>query len=344
MQLGLFGKLPSRGDFVTRHVAPEILRDWERWLEGMIQGARDALGSDWEPTYRATPVWRFWIGAGAFGGEALAGGLVPSQDSVGRRFPLCLILSRADAAHPAPPLAGEGNEDWYRAIDGALARLTQPGAEVDIERELTSVGAPTGSKQAQAEDGRGAFFAYGESGLQTLLSDVVTHDHQLASFGRSYWWTAGNETTGPAIIAQEGMPDVGTFVAMLRGFGPPDAETDEEALAEEMRAESAALTAAGWGALEEGDLSDVPPVDEIETPVEVPQEDGPSPFETEDGWSLPRKRHTEEPPGALGDTEGSSDETTLDEPLVLGSGASEAALEGLADAVAEDVPDEPTAG
>ena len=78
------------------------------------------------------------------------------------------------------------------------------------------------------DDHRGAFFAYGESGLQALLSDVVEHDHRLAGDGRSYWWTAGNAQSGPAIIAQAGMPDATGFAAMLRGFGPQDDNGEPE--------------------------------------------------------------------------------------------------------------------
>ena len=220
MQIGLFGKLPAKGDFMSKAVPASVLQPWESWLNRVAPGARHHLGEAWDGVYAAAPVWRFWVGELVWG-QAIAGAIVPSIDKVGRQFPLCLILSEGGAAHPAPPVVGRGNERWYAQLDDALLRARSEAFQGDVDALLAGLSLPDGATQPLVEDRRQAFFAYGEEGLAHLLSDVGAHDHQLAAASRSYWWTAGNDRVGPALLAMNDMPDAAGFAAMLVGFGPP---------------------------------------------------------------------------------------------------------------------------
>lgn len=219
-RVGFFGKLPAKGDFLTRAVAPDVLAVWEKWLETSMAGAKQQLGPRWGGTYERAPVWRFWIG-GRLTGHAMTGVWAPSVDRVGRQFPLSFVYAGAPAAMPAPPLAGEGNGDWYAALDRAAMEARHPRFDGDLDGLLERLPLPNGPRQAVADDTRAAFFAYGEAGLDRLIEDVRNHDHQLIANARSYWWTAGNDFTGPAMVALNGMPDARGFAALLHGFGPP---------------------------------------------------------------------------------------------------------------------------
>lgn len=219
MGLGLFGKLPARGDFVTRAMPPEVLSFWEGWLEKVMGGAKHHLAGEWGQVYEASPVWRFWVGPGVFG-HAIAGALAASVDKVGRQFPLTLVLSGEGAAHPVPPLS-DPMEAWYGTLERALHAAKSGHFDGDVDGFLAALPAPSAAPCARGEDRRNAFFAYGEHGLGQMLADVRDHDHQLAAFQRSYWWTAGNAHVGPGMVAMDGMPDAMGFAAMLRGFGPP---------------------------------------------------------------------------------------------------------------------------
>ena len=292
MQIGLFGKYPAKGDFVTRRVPAEVLQYWETWLEKVVGGAKHHLAGNWQHTYGSAPVWRFWIGDMVFG-HALAGALMPSVDRVGRQFPLTLVLSGAGAAHPAPPLAGRGNEAWYTALDAALLSAKSEGFNGDPDALLAGLSMPAGATQAQADDRRNAFFAYGETGLPQLLRDVGDHDHQLAAAGRSYWWTAGNAHVGPAIIALNGMPDAAGFAAMLTGFGPPTADVPANPVSPPAPSAVAAASSAwgvepspevNWGA----PTSAMPQSDPWAQAAEPDTSEAvASPFETERGWAVP---------------------------------------------------------
>lgn len=292
MRIGLFGKLPAKGDFVTRAIPAEVLQHWETWLERVVSGAKHHLAHAWEPTYEAAPVWRFWVGETVFG-HPVAGAFTPSRDRVGRRFPLLLLLTGDRAGMPAPPLADSGsNAGWYDRLEAALLEAKGEGFGGDVDALIQGLPLPDGATQAVAEDRRYAFFAYGEAGLGPLLQDVRDHDHQLASAGRSYWWTGGNAHVGPAIIAEAGLPDASSFAAMLTGFGPPPTTAPElEAAPPPLPADDM------WGSQPDSAMSWEAPAEpepELEPSEDITLEDSESPFGAGD-WDVPTTPPTDLP-------------------------------------------------
>ena len=175
MQIGLFGKLPAKGDFVARTVPGEVLQHWETWLEKTVGGARHLLGPNWQHTYDIAPVWRFWIGEMVFG-HPVTGALIPSTDRVGRRFPLTLLLTDGHGAWPARPLADDrSNSAWYDQLEAALLQAVGQGFNGDVDGLLASLSLPEGAQQARPEDRRYSFVAYGESGLEAFELLYVFH-------------------------------------------------------------------------------------------------------------------------------------------------------------------------
>ena len=90
-RLGLFGKLPAVGDFVSRGFTNE-LRDA---LDGLLQAAlmsSYAEGADRESLERSAPPVVINVRPGAFAKNGFMGCIVPSHDRVGRFFPLCVGL------------------------------------------------------------------------------------------------------------------------------------------------------------------------------------------------------------------------------------------------------------
>jgi type VI secretion system protein ImpM len=81
----IFGKLPSHGDFVARGMAPAERDTLDLWLSASMANARSAYGDGFETLYDQAPPWRF---AQPREGGWIVGALVPSVDSVGRRFPV----------------------------------------------------------------------------------------------------------------------------------------------------------------------------------------------------------------------------------------------------------------
>jgi type VI secretion system protein ImpM len=139
--LGLYGKLPAHGDFVRRALPKSFVDPWDAWLQAGMAAARAALGEAWEDAWRDGPAWRFALPAGACGPEAVAGVMVPSADSVGRRFPLTLAAVFADGDGPARVA-----EEWFEALE-RLARTGRAGG-ADAAGLAAALPPPAGSAAA----------------------------------------------------------------------------------------------------------------------------------------------------------------------------------------------------
>jgi type VI secretion system protein ImpM len=116
---GLYGKIPAHGDFVRRGLPSSFIAPWDAWLQQGMAAAREALGPRWTAAWDGAPPWRFALPAGACGPEPVAGVILPSEDMVGRRFPLTLAaLLPAGAPMPEP--------GWFAALEAA-ARAGRAG-------------------------------------------------------------------------------------------------------------------------------------------------------------------------------------------------------------------------
>ncbi|MCP6167349.1 type VI secretion system-associated protein TagF, partial [Klebsiella pneumoniae] len=83
-----YGKLPSRGDFVGRGLPPGFLRAWDdAWQQALAEVAWRHGSAEAKQRLRGMGVQRFMA---RLAGEPLvwAGVVMPSEDRVGRSFPL----------------------------------------------------------------------------------------------------------------------------------------------------------------------------------------------------------------------------------------------------------------
>jgi type VI secretion system protein ImpM len=95
---GYFGKFPALGDFVRGGVNRQFVEPWDRFLQEGFLASRAALGARWEETYQTAPIWRFALGEKVIKGGPYFGVMMPSQDAVGRVFPLSLLARGTPAA------------------------------------------------------------------------------------------------------------------------------------------------------------------------------------------------------------------------------------------------------
>ncbi|MBC7662558.1 MAG: type VI secretion system-associated protein TagF [Caulobacter sp.] len=128
---GLYGKLPSEGDFVTRRLPWEFTSVWDDWLQQGMHASRIALGAGWLESYLSAPIWRFHVAPGVCGPMGWRGLFFASVDRVGRYFPLTLAF--ADAGGPSLASLSADADAWIAVEDAALAGLspTLPVAEFD---------------------------------------------------------------------------------------------------------------------------------------------------------------------------------------------------------------------
>ena len=76
LALGLYGKLPSHGDFLCRRMPDAFLETWDAWLQECVADSRATLGGRWLDLYLTSPVWRFAFAAGVCGPAAVLGLMV----------------------------------------------------------------------------------------------------------------------------------------------------------------------------------------------------------------------------------------------------------------------------
>ena len=87
---GFYGKMPCKGDFVSRGLPRRLVDSFDRWFQQGMHLARMSLAETWDTRYAVAPIWRFFIASGTFDTNAWVGVFIPSVDKVGRQFP-CLI-------------------------------------------------------------------------------------------------------------------------------------------------------------------------------------------------------------------------------------------------------------
>ena len=100
---GLYGKLPSVGDFIGRGFSPEL----RHALDGLLQSALATSISDGmhpHTLFENAPSFVLSVRPGVLCASGFVGGIVPSQDRVGRLFPFCLGLE-TDAQMQRLPLS-----------------------------------------------------------------------------------------------------------------------------------------------------------------------------------------------------------------------------------------------
>jgi type VI secretion system protein ImpM len=120
---GLFGKLPAHGDFVRRALPGRFIDPWDAWLSAGMLAAVEVLGDGWLAGWETARPFRFHLESGACGPDAVAGVVLPSEDMVGRRFPLTLAAILPAGSAPDP--------EWLDATEAAGRRALGGGVNAD---------------------------------------------------------------------------------------------------------------------------------------------------------------------------------------------------------------------
>jgi type VI secretion system protein ImpM len=214
-RLGFFGKLPSRGDFVTRRLPHAFTDLWDGWLQDAIAMSRQQLGEAWLDSYLTAPLWRFLVSSGVCGDSAMLGVLMSSVDRVGRYFPLTLAVPVSPGAAPAKTMLGAGA--WFDAVEMLALSALEEDADLDrIDEAAEAVEAP--------EEQHAAAVAYHtdraaavELGSSDIAADAIDALLVLLAGRYTLWWTTGSEQFKPSLVIAEGLPPVDRFAALLDG-------------------------------------------------------------------------------------------------------------------------------
>ncbi len=220
--MGFFGKLPSHGDFVSRHLPRSFTDPWDNWLQSVIANSREQLTEGWLDIYLTSPIWRFALSPGLCGDTPWSGVVMPSVDRVGRYFPLTLAMQLARDSSPMQ-LFTDAN-DWFSGAEElALSSLGDDFNIDDFDSSIQHLKPPHISAGPEALRP----FSTSRSAWQFNLTSVNGSRENMACISQalltnqfqtySLWWTQGSEHVSPSLLITEGLPPISSFSGLLDG-------------------------------------------------------------------------------------------------------------------------------
>jgi type VI secretion system protein ImpM len=209
---------------VTRRLPAAFIELWDAWINTMMAGSRDLLGSRWRDAFLSAPAWRFVLAPGVIGSQGWAGLIVPSVDAVGRYFPLT-VASGLQTRNIDPVATLVRAHNWYAEVEPVVGVALSPDAEIgtfdaqlanrrfpaDLVATLEETDEtipPRSRSQRALWIPLGPEFQ-GEAGLQGLAKPLASP--------YSAWLAEESDIFGRSLMLCEKLPGVEQFCAMLNG-------------------------------------------------------------------------------------------------------------------------------
>ncbi|HJR30002.1 MAG TPA: type VI secretion system-associated protein TagF [Pseudomonas sp.] len=207
---GFYGKLASRGDFVSRGLPQSFIGPWDSWLAAGLL-ASQSLGERWLNAYLVSPLWRFMVAPGVCGPQAVVGVVMPSVDRVGRYFPLTVAVLLDHDADPASVVGG--SDAWFEQVEQLLLSTLSVEASFEaFSAELEVLGSPACLPRTPSSRiaGLQRFDATDPQARMTALAEQACE-------GASVWWGQGSERIAPGLLRCQGLPAAADFAQFLLG-------------------------------------------------------------------------------------------------------------------------------
>lgn len=224
---GYYGKTSARGDFISHRLPRTFVNVWDDWAQQLVVSCQHSNPERFDEIWYQLPCYRFALSAGLAGENAWLGIMLPSSDSVGRKFPLCFARAVSDNAVPASALTG--NSDYFTAIETLIRQLHQSDYDYSrLDSQLDAI-----DQQHQPAEERtdstdqttlqstpdalalrlGARLAPGSAHLDTFNHRLLT-----ATCGAySLWITSDISPSTHETLLFEGLPDQTACSALFDG-------------------------------------------------------------------------------------------------------------------------------
>lgn len=134
--VGLYGKMPSRGDFLRHGWDDATVEALDLWLADGLAAWRPADDAEFAGLFAAAPLYEFYLPAGRIGAQAMFGVISPSVDRAGRYF--FLVAGVAGPAATLWHLAVNRADFGYAAADAVYTAL---GPESDPDALAAAIAA-----------------------------------------------------------------------------------------------------------------------------------------------------------------------------------------------------------
>lgn len=241
---GYFGKRPLERDFVFEGLTAGMTDAWANLMSDWLISAQSAFPNDWQQFYFDAPAWRYAIAPGLLGPSGWCGLLCASADTVGRAFPLAVMLpteaSNRDIFFDAETeRALDALEiDMMAFIDGQVSRsefhtTISEHAKILGNRQGFNTGTPDELLSAQNE---ALCLRYARTGDEAIIAEsALSFRSQAASKGTlplSFWWQDGSDARAPELCVWKGLPrgsgTGGFFAGSWETFGWQNEQIDPD--------------------------------------------------------------------------------------------------------------------
>jgi type VI secretion system protein ImpM len=220
--MGLYGKLPSHGDFVARDLPPSFINVWDEWLQRGMLCSQEELGDKWLEIYLTSPIWRFSLSPGVIDNNNWAGIMIPSVDRVGRYFPFTLLAQLPDELNGMDVISSETG--WYRELENLALEGLDGHLDVDeIYAELSSIkmlnaASYKTNSQSQAASSHLSIEMDFDEQLPSSVYPALL-DYLLRRDGQSYsiWHSLGSDMVNPCMLLSKGLPPARGLTALIDG-------------------------------------------------------------------------------------------------------------------------------
>ncbi|CAN1523328.1 VI_minor_4, type VI secretion-associated protein, BMA_A0400 family [Rhabdaerophilaceae bacterium] len=219
--IGLFGKIPSQGDFFQRDLPLTFVRPWDEWLSRGMVASQAALGDNWAQTYLLSPPWRFQLAPGLCGESGWVGVLVASIDRVNRFYPVTLALPFLPGGQPSFMTDLRGTLDRLEAAAFALIDAQKPmdtilsETQAGVEAEHEAQRALVTQRFTWIENAeQRAWMAFGDQ-QGTPLMPAGPMMTGLGRDASSLWWHEFWEPHPPTTLLCRGLPPEDSFAMLL---------------------------------------------------------------------------------------------------------------------------------
>ncbi|MBT3196859.1 MAG: type VI secretion system-associated protein TagF [Gammaproteobacteria bacterium] len=214
---GLYGKTPSRGDFITRNLPRSFIEPWDQWLQESILSSREQLGEDWLQYFLVTPPWRFVMAPGVCGELAWAGVLIPSVDRAQRYFPLTVAFSLNDRENLFELFINQ--QHWFRKIEElALTSLSDTFNIDHLEQSLIEHPidrTPPNRASLLADLSEQPFDS--QDNISALFSGAINQAIPRLSSKFTLWGSNGTANSSASLMLSDQLPRSTLFSEMVKG-------------------------------------------------------------------------------------------------------------------------------
>ena len=217
MHCSMFGKLPSKRDFVAYNMPRPFLDPWESWLQTSLAASKLTLGNTWQDIFLTMPIWRFWFGPEVFG-QAVTGALMPSVDGVGRYFPLCLCACAPQDTLLVPPPSNE-LDMWHETCEQFLLQMLEDRLEQEPLVLLEKFAfAPTETAgQPPLQSGQSLRWTSLSGEFDGVFQSFKTFNNQITHNSKSYWWTHGGPNHQAQLLVIQGRAEDTFLTSLMTG-------------------------------------------------------------------------------------------------------------------------------